>query len=129
VGARYDEEGGARGAGVVHVLPGSATGGTSVGSQLWTQTATESGEQAEETDHFGSILAIAPLRGGSFSSLVIGAHFEDLDGISHAGVFHVLAGGQTGPTAFGAQMWSQGSSGVPEDPGSNDFFPFSLAAR
>jgi hypothetical protein len=114
---------------VVHVLPGSSAGATTVGSQFWTQAATASGETGEATDHFGSILAIASVRGGTSSSLVIGAHFEDLGGVSHAGVFHVLAGGTTGVTTTGAQLWSQGSPGVPEDLDGNDFFPFALAGR
>ncbi|MEX0756017.1 MAG: hypothetical protein WD206_08735 [Actinomycetota bacterium] len=129
IGARYDEEGGALGAGVVHVLFGSATGLTPAASQLWTQTATGVGETGEEKDHFGSILAIAHVRGGVLPALVIGTHFESLGGATYAGVFHVLAGGTGGPTASGAQLWSQDSTDVPEQADANDFFPFSLAGH
>ncbi|MEX1101052.1 MAG: FG-GAP repeat protein [Actinomycetota bacterium] len=129
VGARYDDEGGVPGAGVVHVLYGSPTGLTTTGSQLWNQGMTGSDLTGDGKDHFGNILAIASLRGDAIASLLIGAHFESYAGHAHAGVLHVLPGAAGGVTVSGTQLWTQDSTDVPEEIDGNDFFPFSLTGH
>ena len=50
--------------GVVHVLPGSATGLTAAGSQYWSQNATGITDTAESGDRFGATLAAGDLGQG-----------------------------------------------------------------
>ena len=65
IGADREDLGAATDAGVVHLLPGGASGPTATGSQLWSQDSTGIVDAAETGDRFGQALAIGNFRGDS----------------------------------------------------------------
>jgi hypothetical protein len=111
------------GAGVVHVLYGSASGLTVAGSQLWSQDSPGVAGVAEAGDGFGVALAGGDFNGDSRADLAVGAWQEN----QGRGVVHVLAGSASGLTATGSQLWSQGSGGVGGVAEVGDGFGFALA--
>jgi disulfide bond formation protein DsbB len=113
------------GAGVVHVLYGSATVGlTATGSQLWSQDSPGIAGAAEPDDIFGEALAAGDFNGDTRADLAVGAPGEN----SFAGVVHVLYGSGTGLTAAGSQLWSQDSPGIAGAAEDFDVFGETLAA-
>lgn len=122
-GARYDDPGGVKDAGVVNVLYGTSAGLGTGRAQLWTQDMPDVPDLVESPDHFGSCLAAANFDGGASDDLVIGAHFETLGDKTYAGSMHVLYGSADGVRASGSQLWTQNSPGVPEDSDAWDYFP------
>ena len=112
------------GAGAVHILPGSATGVGTVGSQFWSQDSAGVADTAEEGDDFGGALAAGDFNADGFGDLAIGAPGEDFG----AGAVHVLFGGAGGLTATDSEFWTQASAGVGDDPEAGDRFGAALAA-
>jgi hypothetical protein len=107
-------------AGVVEVLPGSATGITGTGSQLFTQV----GGAVESVDLFGSALAAGDFNNDGFTDLAAGAQAEDVGSVLDAGAVSVLYGSAAGLTRTGGQLFTQ-VGGTVED---SDFFGASLTA-
>jgi hypothetical protein len=107
-------------AGVVEVLPGSATGITGTGSQLFTQV----GGAVESVDLFGSALAAGDFNNDGFADLAAGAQAEDVGSVFDAGAVSVLYGSAAGLTRTGGQLFTQ-VGGTVED---SDFFGASLTA-
>ncbi len=111
------------GAGVVHVLRGSAGGLTATSSQYWTQNSTGIASSEEPGDQFGASLAAGDLTGDGIADLAVGAPGEN----GGEGAVHVLKGSVSGLTATGSQFWSQSTSGISGDPAGGDHFGASLA--
>jgi hypothetical protein len=119
-------------AGAVHVIYGSATGLTALGSQLWFQDL--SGivrEFSEPFDAFGAALAVGDFNGDGYADLAIGAPGEDLglnNSIDSAGVVHILYGSPSGLSDANDQIWDQDSPGTVGVPAASAFFGSALAA-
>ena len=111
-------------AGTVQVLRGGPEGLTSVGNTLWSQPI----GPARAGDRFGSSLAVGDFDADGSADLAIGATHRQVEGVDHAGALSVLYGTSAGLGLDRAQEWSQGSPGVPGEPGSADGFARSLAA-
>jgi FG-GAP repeat len=110
-------------AGVVEVLPGSATGVTGTGSQLFTQV----GGAVESVDLFGSALAAGDFNNDGFADLAAGAPDESV-GIINAGAVSVLYGSAGRLSASGGQLFTQNSPGVPSVAEVTDSFGAALAS-
>jgi hypothetical protein len=110
--------------GAVHVLPGSASGVGTAGSQFWSQDSAGITDTAEDGDDFGAALAVGNFNGDRFADLAIGAPGEN----NGAGAVHVLYGSASGLTATGSQQWTQASAGISDDPEPGDHFGATLAA-
>jgi hypothetical protein len=66
------------------------------------------GEQAEASDFFGLVLASGDFDADGVDDLVVGVHFEDVDGAESAGVAHILPGvHDAGLTKTGASSLHQ----------------------
>lgn len=118
VGTRAD-------AGVVHIIPGSHTGPTPVGDQLWHQNRAGIKDSAERGDRFGDALASGDFDADGYADLAIGVPGESLGG-RRAGAVQVLYGSARGLTARD-QLWHQNRAGVPGGNQSGDRFGQTLA--
>ncbi len=128
VGAPGEDLPGAKDAGAVNVLYGSASGVPgSGGNQLWTQDSENTTERAEAGDQFGFAVAAGDVDGDGFTDLAVGSPGEDL---THrdAGLVQVIFGSRNGLEGLGSQVASQESMGVPGYSRAGDRFGSSLAA-
>ncbi len=125
IGSRFEDRG-ARDAGVVHVLYGTADGLRTKRSQRWSQGSPGIADKPERGDQFGWSMAAGDFDGDGRDDLAIGAHHEDRDGVDD-GVVHVLYGHRKGLRAKGSQYWSQDSPGIAETPEPFDQFGRTLA--
>jgi hypothetical protein len=119
-GAPGEAVGNAGGAGAVSMLPGSASGLTASGGQLFTQV----GGAVEAGDQFGAALAAGDFNGDEFADLAAGAPSERVGSTVDAGAVSVLPGSAAGLTASGGRLFTQ-VGGRPER---FDIFGFALAA-
>ena len=94
-------------AGAVIVLYGSASGLTSAGSQIWTQSA-----RPHAGDELGAALTSGDFNGDGFADLVIGIPGEVVGDDDGAGAVILMYGSRTGLRSDGAQLWTQDSAGV-----------------
>ena len=78
--------------GVVHMIPGSTTGLTATGSQLWWQNPAGVGGRAEPNDRFGAALAASDFGSTSDSDLAVGVPGEGSGAVSATGIVQVLPG-------------------------------------
>jgi len=119
--------------GVIHVLLGSATGLTTVGTQLFGQSFPETNEVG---DHFGYVLTSGNFDG---NVRVIGAIARPVDDLAigipdensvaaDCGAVQVLYGTAAGLTAAGNDVWRQGVGGILEACAAGDRFGLTLAA-
>jgi hypothetical protein len=122
-GAPFEDGGSTVDVGAVSVLPGSATGRTTVGGRIFTQV----GSAAEPGDGFGFALAAGDFNNDSFADLAAGAPFEDALSIVDAGAVSALPGSSGGLTAVGGQIFTQDSPGVPGGAEAFDAFGYTLA--
>ncbi len=111
------------GAGHVHVLPGSTTGLTATGSQLWSQASTGIADGPETGDRFGAALAAGNLGFTTQADLAVGAPGED----AGAGGVHTIYGTASGLASTNSQLWNQGVAGVTDSPEAADAFGAALA--
>ncbi len=135
VGVPYERIGGIDLAGTVHVLHGTATGLTAVGSQVWSQDSPGVSDVVEPDDFFGTALASGDFEGDGYDDLAVGVPNEDLGSspiLGDAGIVHVLYGSPAGLTSVRSQVWDQLAASLPypldEDPEAGDYFGASLAA-
>lgn len=127
IGAYLDSVGAVAGAGAVNVLPGSATGLTDLGNQLWHQDSVGIQEVAEATDEFGAALAAGDFNGDGFADLAIGAPLDSVGAVARAGVVHVLLGSAAGLSDIGNQLWHQDVAGILDAAEVDDLFGSKLA--
>ncbi len=119
-------------AGAVHVLYGSAgTGLNADNDDYWHQGANGLGSALEESDRFGSALAVGDFDNDGFDDLAIGVSGESIgsgvDEVDGAGALHVLFGGGSGLSSSGDLILFRGS-GLNGTPQLNEHFGEVLAA-
>jgi hypothetical protein len=114
-------------AGGVAVLFGSAAGLTAEGDRLITQDTAGIEETAEESDFFGTVVAIAELGRLGGADLAVGSR-ESLPKAQGAGAVSVLYGSAAGPSANGDQVFTEATKGIRGVPRPFDFFGIALAA-
>jgi FG-GAP repeat len=108
-------------AGAVSVLPGSAGGLTTSGSQLFTQVA----GAVETGDRFGFALAAGDFNNNGFADLAAGAPLEDVGATVDAGALSEIPGSASGLTSSGGQIQTERSFTGPQ---AGDQFGFALAS-
>jgi hypothetical protein len=130
IGVRNESVGTVPGAGVVHVLYGSASGLQATGSQLISQDTFGLADSAEAGDAFGVGLASGDFDGDGADDLAVGSDTDVVGGQASAGLAHVLYGSVAdgGLTGVGSTLLSQSGAAVPSEPEPGDQFSFSLAA-
>ena len=126
VGVPDEDVGALTDGGVVHVLPGSASGLTATGSQYWNQNSSGILEGIETGDRFGASLAASPFKGLGAAGLAIGAPGESAGTVAGGGAVNVIYGGAGGLASAGNQLWTQISTGVPDVPETDDHFGAAL---
>lgn len=112
------------GRGNVIVIPGSASGPTSTGSQRWRQNDGGIGDERESNDRFGISLAAADFNLDGFADLAIGVDGEDGD----RGIIHVIYGTESGLNAAGNKIFAQGWQGMQGQALTGDAFGYAMAA-
>jgi hypothetical protein len=127
VGAPFEDINDILEAGAVHLLYGKEDGLSSRGSERWVQVSAIQ-ESAEWQDHFGSAVAVGDFNGDGFDDLAINANNEDLNGISNAGLVHVIYGTYRGLSADDNQIWHQDLPGMQDQAEEGDQFGKSLEA-
>ena len=115
-------------AGAVNVLPGSSTGPTATGSQLWSLDSSGVKGTAGPDEIFGAVVASGDFDGDGRADLAIGAPQKTVGGEREAGTVSVLYGTAKGLTARRDQLWSQRSRGVPGSAENGDHFGASLSS-
>ena len=109
--------------GAFSVLPGSASGLTASGGQLFTQETPGVPGNAEVGDEFASTLASGDFNGDTFADVAAGTPFEEISGATDAGAVNVLYGSATGLSGTGSQLFTPVGAVEP-----GDQFGFALAA-
>ena len=127
VGVPDESVGAVAGAGVVHVIPGGATGLTSTGSQYWNQNSGGISDSVETGDAFGASLAIGQIDGATGEDVAIGVPGEDVGAIADAGSVNAIYGSASGLTSAGQQLWHQNSAGIADSAEAGDRFGTALA--
>jgi hypothetical protein len=128
IGVPLEEVGGARDAGAVNVLPGSAGRLTGDGSQYFTQDSPGVVGTAEIIDLFGDSLAAGDFNNDSFDDLAVGAANEAVGATMGSGAVNVLLGSADLLTGAGGQLFTQNSPGVGDTAEEGDRFALSLTA-
>lgn len=111
-------------AGAVHVINGSPTGLTAVGSSRWTQDSPGIPGRAEAGDAFGYSLAAGAFTGRPVDDLAIGIPYENGD----KGAVTIIYNSGQGLTSTWSHTWSQASPGIADRPEPDDILGWSLAA-
>ncbi len=114
-------------AGIVHVIPGSATGPQPALSQVWSQDSFGVGDSSEPRDYFGREWAYGDLDGDGYDDLVVGVQGEMISGWDGAGAVHVIYGGSNGLTASGDTIISRANAMSPGLPTGFESFGRSVA--
>jgi hypothetical protein len=113
--------------GRVSLWYGSSTGpGTS--ARISQSTSGVSGTP-ESDDWFGASVSAGDVNGDGYKDLAIGAYGETIDGMSYAGVVHVLRGRSGTVTGTGSQVFARNSAGVPGALASDDYFGATVRLR
>jgi hypothetical protein len=111
------------GAGIVHVLFGTASGLGTLGNINLTQEAV--GGLSENNDHFGESLATGDFNGDDRFDLIAAAPSEGIGAATKAGTVYVVYGG----IAFsGGEEWNQNTSGILDAAETDDLFGLGLDA-
>ena len=128
MGSPFEDTPESDGAGVVYVARGSGFGLMLPDLQVWYQGAGIQ-EIPEYGDMFGFSLEAGDFNGDSHIDLAIGAPGENFDGISNAGVVHILWGTQEGVEGNDDYLLHQnlpGLDGTVSEQG--DYFGWALAS-
>ena len=104
-------------AGAVHVLYGSASGLTGVGSNLFHQDARGVKSRAEVDDAFGEAVEAGDINGDGYDDVIVGVPGEGVGwgarAQSNAGAVHVIYGSASGASGTGSQWFYQNTPGWP----------------
>jgi hypothetical protein len=129
IGVPYEEVGGAVYAGGVHVIYGKKGKGKRKGglraarSQFFTQDSPGIADEVDGGEYFGFQLTAGDFNGDGADDLAISAPYEEVGGVSSAGVVHVLYGKKHkgkkkgGLRATGSQLWDSESPGLASEEG------------
>ena len=115
-------------AGQVLVLPGSATGVTTTGSQVRNQDTSGVLDDAEPQDFFGLSLAIGDFGGSAMQDVAIGTPGESVGGDAGAGQVSVLYGSAGGLSVNGDAILNQDRPGMADTSEPGDHFGETLHA-
>jgi hypothetical protein len=91
-------------AGAVTVLYGSATGIGTTGAQFWTQGDMGGPNVTENSDRWGTALAVGDTNADGDDDLYVSAGGEDLGAVANAGVVNQLVGTPSGLFATAAEL-------------------------
>lgn len=114
-------------AGGVYIAQGSSAGLENSGFTHWEQGTSPINDPPESVDAFGSVLAGGDFDGDHVDDLVIGVPYEDINGLSSAGLVHVLYHCLDYPATI-VQTFQQGAAGVEEVLENDDLFGYALTA-
>lgn len=98
--------------GVVQLIPGSKTGLTATGGQLWSQNSANIAGGAEDNDRFGAALAAGDFDNSGFADLAIGVPGEAAEPLPAVGLVHVLPGTAAFLTGTNSLVFSQNTAGI-----------------
>ena len=117
-----------RGAGAIHVVPGTTAGLTGGGARTFHRATTDLEGDPAAGDGFGTALAAGDLGGATRADLAIGVPGDDIGARADAGTVHVLlAGASTGIAVAGDALWTQDTAGVPDAAEGGDRFGAAVA--
>jgi hypothetical protein len=130
IGWANDTVGGITGAGSVIVLPGSPSGLTTAGAEIWNQSSTGIPGDPTEDEGFGGAIAVGDFEGDGYPDLAVGAPFDRVFPAAEFGhgSVTVIRGSPSGLTSAGATVLTKGTPGVPGTVSQFDRFGASLAA-
>ncbi len=128
IGVPDEDIGSINSGGAVNVLPGTASGLTAAGDQLWHQNSAGIGSFVEAGDRFGAALAVGDFNNNGRDDLAVGVPDEDIGSINSGGAVNVLPGTASGLTGSGSQFWQQNTSGILGTAEAGDWFGAALAA-
>ncbi len=97
-------------AGFVFIMYGSATGPTTSGYQLWSQSGDVEGS-LEAGDRFGEVLHTGDFNGDGYGDLAVGLPREDVGSLVDAGAVNILYGSANGLNVAGNQIIDPNNSG------------------
>ena len=110
---RDDVDGDREMVGKVFVLFGSAAGLDDAGAVSFDESHPAIASDPDELDAFGHGLAAGDFDGDGFADLAVGAPGNDVDGVSSAGLVHIISGSANGLDLDTTVSLHQGSPGVP----------------
>lgn len=117
--------------GLVVTLYGSEGGLSTENPGAWHQGLIGLGDEPEENDQFGEVLAAGDFDGDGYADLAVGVPYEDREyaesTAEDAGIVHVLYGTADGLSGTGSQIWGQGAP-VRDSGEEGDRFGYALAA-
>lgn len=132
IGVCGETVGGVTGAGGMHVLYRSATGGLVPEPKLWHVANLGIPATAEVDDRFGGVLAVGKFNDDKFDDLAVGVPHKTVNGAAEAGAVYVLYGSSAGLVTANAQVWHQnsevGNEAIEDEAQEDDRFGFALAA-
>jgi hypothetical protein len=115
-------------AGAVLLMAGSSEGITRETQRLVHQNSPNTGDVAEELDHFGDVFAVGDFNRDGKDDLAIGIPQEDVGTRQDAGAVQVLYFQQVAPFIYMDWFITQNTAGMQEIAEAGDRFGFSLAA-
>lgn len=128
IGAPFEAVDGVAGAGVAHVVFGQAQGLSAYGTVLFHHGMPELWAKPEPWDFFGWTLATGDFRGDGYDDLAVGIPYKRVGKPLAAGAVQIIPFWLAKPDYPSAQLWTQGTAGIPDEPEHTDLFGWSLAA-
>ncbi|CAL9639263.1 FG-GAP repeat protein [Streptomyces sp. enrichment culture] len=83
---------------------------------------------SEAGDTFGAAVAVADLNRDGLGDLIVGAPWEDIGSVPHAGAVTVIPGRRSGPLGAGGYSFNQNTPGVPSSAEEYDSFGTTVSA-